>query len=377
VETDTIVIGGGVIGCACAYYLAARGIRSVLLERRGVATEASGANAGVVGASAGIPGRTLEHTKKSLELLARDAEELGRPVELIRQGRVSLASSDDEWAEVQDFAATRQAGGVETRLLSADELRQLEPAVAPGFIGAAYVPADGHVNPFLLTHAYAAGAKRLGAEIRLGAEAIRLEVADDAVTGVLTQTGLIAARQVVVAAGAWSGSLLTPLGMTIPVRPGRGQMLVTEPLPPLTARALRTPQIAIRQDVHGHILIGSAVEDVGFNREVTLPVLSQFCRRAAAVVPALKEARIIRTWAGLRPMTPDSLPIIDTVPGVDGLFLATGHSRTGLTYAAVSAWLLTQLITEGRTDLPLDPFRLDRFATAVADPDAHRGSADA
>lgn len=376
-ESDTIVIGGGVIGCATAYYLASRGIRSVLLERRGIATEASGANAGVVGASVGIPGLTLAHTKKGLELLARDAEELGRPVELVRQGRVSLAANEAEWAEVQDFAATRQAGGVETHLLSADELRQLEPAVASGFIGAAYTPSDGHVNPFLLTHAYAAAAKRLGAEIRLGAEAIRLEVADDGVTGVLTQTGLIAARRVVVAAGAWSGSLLAPLGIRIPVRPGRGQMLVTESLPPLTARALRTPQIGIRQDVHGHVLVGSAVEDVGYNREVTLPVLSQFCRLAAAVVPALRDARIIRTWAGLRPMTPDSLPIIDTVAGVDGLLLAAGHSRTGLTYAAVSAWLLTQLVTESRTDLPLGPFRLDRFAAAVGDPGAHHGSTGA
>ena len=371
-ETDTIIIGGGIIGCASAYYLAARGVRTVLLERRGIATEASGANAGMVGASGGIPGSTLAHTKKSLELLVNDADALGRPVELICQGRVSLAATDAEWAEVQDFAATRQAGGVETHLLPPDELHRLEPAVGPGFIGAAYVPGDGHVNPFLLTHAYAAAARRLGAQVRLGAEAIRIEVADDEVTGVLTQTGLIGAGRVVVATGAWSGPLLAPLGLSIPVRPGRGQMLVTEPLPPLTARALRTSQIGIRQDVHGHILIGSAVEDVGYNREVTLPVLSQFCRLAAAVVPALADARIIRTWAGLRPMTPDSLPIIDTVPGIDGLWLATGHSRTGLTYAAVTAWLLTQLITEGRTDLTLDPFRLDRFAAGVGNPGVHR-----
>ena len=344
----------------------------MVLERRGIATEASGANAGSVGASVGIPGRTIAHTKKSLELLARDAEELGRPVELVRQGRVSLAASEAEWTEVQDFAAARQAGGVETHLLSPAELRQLEPAVGPGFVGAAYVPGDGHLNPFLLTHAYAAAARRLGAEVRLGVEAIRLEVSHDAVTGVRTQAGFITAPRVVVAAGAWSGPLLARLGITIPVRPGRGQMLVTEPLPPLTSRALRTSQISIRQDLHGHVLIGSAVEDVGYNREVTLPMLSQFCRFATAILPALKEARIIRTWAGLRPMTPDSVPIIDAVPGVDGLFVVTGHSRTGLTYAAVSAWLLTQLITEGRTDLPLDPFRLDRFTAAVADADAHR-----
>ena len=371
-EPDTIIIGGGIIGCACAYYLAVNGIRSIVLERRGIATEASGANAGMVGASSGVPGRTLAHTRKSLELLVRDVEDLGRAVELVRRGRLLLSASDAEWADVQEFAAVHQAGGVETRLISADELRSLEPAVAPGYLGAALVPGDGHVNPFLLTYAYAAGARRLGAEIRVGAEAIRIEVPSDAVAGVLTQSGLIPARRVIVAAGAWSASLLAPLGVTIPVRPGRGQMLVTEPLPPITARVLRTTQIGIRQDVHGHVLIGSTVEDVGYNRDVTLPMLSRFCRLAAAVVPALADARIIRTWAGLRPMTPDALPIIDAVPGAQGVFMATGHSRTGLTYAAVSAWLLAQLVSGARTELPLDPFRLERFTPAVADADAQR-----
>jgi glycine/D-amino acid oxidase-like deaminating enzyme len=369
---DAIIIGGGIIGCASAYYLAARGVRSLVLERRGIATEASGANAGMIGASSGVPGKTLAHTKKSRELLARDAEELGRPVELVREGRVVLASNEAEWAEVQEFVATRRAEGIETNLFSADDLRALEPGLGGGFVGAALVPGDGHVNPFLLTHAYAAAARRLGAEVRVGVEAIRLETSGDRVTGVLTQAGPIAASRVIIAAGAWSGALLAPLGIAIPVRPGRGQMLVTEALPPLTSRALRTFEIGIRQDLHGHMLIGSTVEDVGFNREVTLLVLSQFCRLAIAVMPALKDARIIRTWAGLRPMTPDSLAIIDAVPGVAGLFLATGHSRTGVTYAAISAWLLAQLVTEGRTDLPLDPFRLARFPAAVAEPVAYR-----
>jgi glycine/D-amino acid oxidase-like deaminating enzyme len=365
---DTVIIGGGVIGCACAYYLAVRGIRSLVLERRGIAAEASGANAGMIGASSGIPGRTLVHTTKSLDLLTRDAEELDRSVELVREGRVMLASNESGWEAVQEFATMRRQEGVATELLSSDELRRLEPALGDGFAGAAFVPGDGHVNPFLLTHAYAAAARRLGATIHLGVEAIRLEVTGDRVTGVATQAGPIAAPRVVVAAGAWSAALLRPLGIALPVRPGRGQMLVTEALPPLTPRTLRTEEIAIRQDVRGHMLIGSTVEDVGYSREVTLPVLSRFCRLAVGVIPALKDARIIRTWAGLRPMTPDSVAIIDSAPGVDGLFLTTGHSRTGMTYAPVTAWLLSQLLTEGRTDLPLDPFRLGRFPAAVADP---------
>jgi glycine/D-amino acid oxidase-like deaminating enzyme len=367
VETsDVIVIGGGIVGCATAYYLAARGIRPLLLERGGLASEASGANAGMVGASSGLPGKTLAHTKKSFELLVRDAEALGRPVELVRAGRLVLATSEAEWADVCAFAQSRQAAGIETRLLRQEELRSLEPGLGPAVLGGALVPGDGHVNPFLLTYAYAEGARRLGADIRPGVEVLRLDLSGDRVVGVLTPAGPIASSRVVVAAGAWSAPLVARHGVAVPVRPGRGQMLVTEALPPLTARVLRTPSIGIRQDVRGHVLIGSSVEDAGYSHEVTLPVLSEFCRLAAALMPALRDARIIRAWAGLRPMTPDSLPILDLVPGLEGAYLASGHSRTGMTYGPVTGWLAAQLIGDGRTELPLDPFRLERFEPAVA-----------
>jgi glycine/D-amino acid oxidase-like deaminating enzyme len=364
---DLVIIGGGIIGCATAYHLTARGIRPLLLERRGIATEASGANAGMVGASGGIPGKTLAHTKKSLELLTQDAEEFGDPVELVRAGRIMLACSAPEWAEVQEFAATRQREGVETHLYAGDDLRGLEPTLGLNVVGGAFVPGDGHVNPFLLTYAYAAGARRRGAVIQEGVEAIRLELSDDRITSVLTPAGRIATPHVIVAGGAWSRALVAPLGVALPVRPGRGQMLVTEARPPLTARALFTSMIGIRQDVRGHVLIGSSVEDVGYSREVTMPTLARFARLAIELMPDLTQVRIVRAWAGIRPMTPDGLPIIDTAPGVEGLILATGHSRSGISYAAVTGWLLSQLVTEGRTALPLDPFRLARFAPVVVE----------
>jgi sarcosine oxidase subunit beta len=320
----------------------------------------------MVGAASGVPGTTLEHTKKGLELMTAAARELGRPVELVREGRLTLACSDAEWPEVEEFAATRRREGIEVEIVSRDDLRRLEPGLGAHVVGAAFVPGDGHVNPILLTLAYAAAARRLGAEIRQGIEVTRLEVSRDKVTAVLTPAGPIAASRVIVAAGAWSSALMAPLGIALPVRPGRGQMLVTEALPPLTARVLRTTTIGICQDIRGHVLIGSTVEDVGFNREVTVPTLALFARLAGQLMPALTHAQVLRTWAGLRPMTPDSLAIIDSAPGVDGLFLATGHSRTGITYAPVTGWLLAQLVTEGTTALPLAPFRLGRFVTAQA-----------
>jgi sarcosine oxidase subunit beta len=335
-----------------------------VLERRGIAAEASGASAGMVGAASGVPGKTLGHTKKSLELMISAARELGRPVELVREGRLTLACSDGEWPEIEEFAASRRREGIEVEVLSRDDLGRLEPGLGAHVVGAAFVPGDGHVNSILLTLAYAAAARRLGAEIRRGIEVTRLEISRDRVAAVLTPAGPIAVSRVIVAAGAWSRALLAPLGIALPVYPGRGQMLVTEALPPLTARVLRMSTIGIRQDIRGHVLIGSTVEDVGFNREVTLPTMALFARLAEQLMPALATAGVLRAWAGLRPMTPDSLAIIDSAPGVDGLFLATGHSRTGITYAPVTGWLLAQLVTEGTTALPLDPFRLERFVTA-------------
>ncbi len=364
---DAVIIGGGVIGCAAAYYLSTHGIRPLVLERGALGAEASGANAGVVSGSAGVPGFTLAHTRKSLALLAHDAETLGRPVELVLEGRLTLALSPEDVAGVETFAATRRAEGMDVRLLSGDDVREFEPVLGPAVLAAAFTREDGHVNPLLLTHAYAAAARRNGAEIREGVEVSRLEISRDRVAGVVASGESIAAPLVVVAAGAWSAALLAPIGVALPVRPGRGQMLVTAPLPPLTARALRSPVIAVRQDVRGHVLIGSSVEYVGFDRSVTLDVLADFSRIAISIVPALGDAPIVRTWAGLRPMTPDGLPIIDQAPGVSGLLLATGHSQTGVTYAPVTGWLVTQLAARATPELPLDPFRLARFAAATRD----------
>ena len=162
---ETVIIGGGIVGCAAAYYLAARGVRPVVLERRGIAAEASGANAGMVGAASGVPGKTLAHTKKSLELMVSAALELGRPVELVREGRLTLACSDVEWPEVEEFAASRRREGIAVEVVLPDGLRRLEPGLGAHVAGAAFVPGDGHVNPILLTLAYAAAARRLGAEI--------------------------------------------------------------------------------------------------------------------------------------------------------------------------------------------------------------------
>lgn len=367
---DAVIVGGGIIGCAAAYYLSAQGVHPLLLERGALAAEASGANMGIVGASVGLHRGTVAHTRRSMELLARDAEALGRNVEFVRDGRLTVACSEAERPAVREFAAECGREGVEVRLLSGDEARELVPALGPAVLEAAYTPGEGRVNSLLLAYAYAAAARRQGAEILEGVEVTRLATSRGRLTGVVARGDLISTPHVVLAAGAWSPPLLAPLGITLPVAPGRGQVLVTAPLPPITSRAVLTPESGgFVQDVRGHVFIGSTVEHVGFDRSVRLETLAALARTASAIAPALRDAPVIRTWAGLRPMTPDGVPIIDRAPEVSGLVLATGHSRVGVTYAPVTAWLLAQLVTREATELPLEPFRLERFLAAAAGSD--------
>ena len=371
---EVVIVGGGVVGCAVAYNLAGLGMRPLLVERASLAGEASGANQGMVGLSSGIPGLTLPHLQKSLELLARDAEEFGQSVELTRSGRLTMAFTESEWTYLREYAASRRRAGVDIRLLTGPEARQLEPMLGPAVVGAAHLPGDGHVNPFLLTQAYADGARRRGAEILQGEEVTRLEVARGRLIGVRTRTESIAAPSVVVAAGAWSGGLLAPLGIRLPIYPGRGQMLVTAAIRRVSrCGLLRAPGIAIRQDVRGHVLIGSTLEKVDYDRSVDVRTMAWFARAAVEMVPALASASIVRAWAGLRPMTPDGRAVIDTVPEVEGLIISAGHGRGGVTTAPVTGWLVGQLLSQGRTELPLDPFRLARFARAAPGPSTASG----
>jgi glycine oxidase len=143
--------------------------------------------------------------------------------------------------------------------------------------------------------------------------------------------------------------------------PGKGQMLATEPLPPLTERVVLGPITGLRQRRNGQVVIGSDVEYVGFDKQVQQATVNAHFERAVAMLPALREAHIGRTWAGLRPMSPDGLPIVGAAPGVDGLWIATGHSRTGMSYGPGSGCAIADLIARGTTSLPIGTFDPARF----------------
>ncbi len=361
-RTDVVIVGAGILGASLAYFLARAGVRPLVLERAGPAAEASGANAGMIGPSGGIPGKTLALSLLSAELYDQASHELDAPIHFQRGGRLLLAHSASDVTERETFVRERQGLGISLEMLYGPDLREMEPILSEKVIAAAYAPHDGQIDPFQATTAYLSTACRLGARLEVGVEVETLVVESGSVCGVVANGQHITAERVVLAAGAWSGVIAATAGVTLPVVPGRGQMLVTAPVPILTPRVLRAVVIGIRQTVGGHLVIGSEVEFVGYDKHVLPTTLARYCQLIQDTVPTLAAVPVERVWAGLRPMTPDNLPIMGTVRGLPGLDLLTGHGRSGMTYGPASALALAEVILHGSTDIPIAPLSLDRFS---------------
>jgi len=214
------------------------------------------------------------------------------------------------------------------------------------------------VDPLKLVRAVGRAARRHGARILHHCEVTGIRLEGGRVAAVATRDGEIAAGVVVDAAGIFVPDVARMVGIQVPILPQRGQMFQLEALPPL----LHRPVQALRQLRSGTVMLGTTNEFVGHDRRVTYEAGADILARARRLVPALAAARVIRGWAGLRPMSPDGLPIYDAVPGVPGFFVAVGHS--GITLAPITGQVFLDLITKGRTDLPVAPYALSRFTEA-------------
>lgn len=352
---QVIIVGGGVIGAAVAYYLSCAGVETLVLERHQIAGEASGSNAGMVGALVEGPPEIGHLTIRGLQELARLETELEHGFELNLGGRLLLSHTAEQWQAQQAKLQHWQKFGLAAELLDGDALCRMEPLLAREMMtGALFVPGDGQVNPFLLTSALIRSATRRGARVRTGVHVTGLLTSDSAVVGVRTPTEHLWADHVVIASGAWAPELVADCGMHLPVGPGRGQMIVTEPLAPLFPRVLRGPVTGLRQSAAGNLMIGSTVDFHGFDKQVT-PQVGDFLVHWQQVMPSLRSVRVLRTWSGLRPLSEDGNPYIGQVPGYSGLWLAAGHGRYGITWAGVTGLLLSQLMVGARPEVDLGP----------------------
>jgi glycine oxidase len=360
-----VIVGGGIIGCSIAFFLAKAGVRPLILEKTAIAAEASSGGAGLLSTQAhtdeGGPLFDLKLASRALypTLSAELRERTDTDIELRPLGHVVPAFSPEDATVIRRRIAWQTARGLTARWLSPTEARDLEPGLPEALQGAGWFPDDHHVNPTAVTQGLAGSVTRLGGQVRVACPVSSLLLDGERVIGVRTAEGQIAAGVVVFASGAWSGEFQPSAGIPIPVVPAKGQIAVAR-LPEPALRHVVYEEIYVIPRATGEHIIGSTVEYVGFDKGVTMEEIARLLRAATALAPALSESEVVASYGCLRPASADGLPLLGRVPGRPGLILATGHFRNGILLAPITGKLISELILDGTTTIPLDPFRPDR-----------------
>lgn len=356
------------MGLSVACEVARRGRHVTVVERGDhVATESSWAAAGMLSplGEAVTGGPMLAFGLESLALYRDWVAEVegrsGMSVDYGRPGKLQVAMSPSEVQPLRSLLGLGAAAGVKCRWLDAAELRALAPAVTPAAEGALYIEEDGAVDNRLLGPAVARACEKLGVLVRTGTAVTRILGEGGSATGVLLDDGeTIAAGAVLVAAGAWSGGL-EGIPRSLPVRPVRGQMLALRPPRPPSSRVVGHGHVYVVPRSDGRVLLGATMEEVGFEKQTTHEGIAELVDGATEIFPSLASARVVERWSGLRPGTPDGLPLLGTDPDVENLFYATGHFRNGILLAPATARAIAELLETGSSRILPREFHPDRF----------------
>jgi sarcosine oxidase subunit beta len=349
-----VVVGGGLMGLSVAFHLRRLdpGVRVIVLERDRVGAAASGASA----AGVRVMGRDPAERKLALASLARWPEldrELEAPTGYRRGGGLRVALDEATWRAAPAWVAEQRADGVPVELVDAETARKRAPGIALGCRGAAYCAIDGQADAMATVRAFAAAARRLGARVEEGAGARAVVVEGGRVAGVERGSGAREACDVaVVTAGAWTATLLAGLGVRLTLETRPLQMLLTEPAPAVLDPVVSAfdRRLSLKQLDDGAYLIGGGwparITDHATNRyEMLDESVTGSLETARAVYPPLTGRALARSWAGLEAFTPDDLPVIGPVPGIDGLLVATGFSGHGFALGPAVGDLLARLAT--------------------------------
>lgn len=370
-STEVVIIGGGISGTAAAYELARVGVRVVLVEKGALASMASGWTLAGVRQSGRHPAELPLAQAAVRRWMTLDAE-LDAETEYRQEGNLRLARTPDEVPVIAAMAREQRARGLDLTFLPDNAaVRAVAPAIADTVLAASFCPTDGHANPTRTVRAFAAAAERHGATILTETAVTGIDTAGGAVRGIETTRGPIAADVVINVAGVYADRICRMVGLDLPITTAHVAAIQTVPGPSLIAPVIgvANADFAGRQEVSGAFRMtgGSgpwqwpigplAAEDVQPPIHAVAPVLERGC----AILPALRAMRIARLWGGLLDMTPDGLPVIEVTP-VTGFIVAAGFSGHGFCLGPVTGQMLCELATRGAASLPLEPFRLARFA---------------
>lgn len=400
---DVIIAGGGVIGASCAYQLSKRTHLKVALldaKRPGNATRASAGGLWAIGESVGLgcgviffrmmsanrkreskgaavavgastphilPQEFFDFALQSNAMypsLHRELKEIhGMDFKYEKTGLKFVIYDEEDRLYAEHIVACIPHLAHQVRWLNQSELRRAEPSVSHEATGALEFLCDHQVSPFRLADAYTEGARQNGVDLYNNTNVTGVLHHGSRISGVKTgEAGILHCDTLINAAGAWAADMSEmATGIRIPVKPVKGQILLTERMPKILQGCLTTSDCYVAQKDNGEILIGSTTEDKGFDVTTSYPEICGLVKGAVRCIPELKHINLKRTWAGLRPGSPDELPILGRMNGVEGYLNACGHFRTGILTSAITGVLLDKLVNCEPLPLDITPFLADRF----------------
>ncbi len=385
-SADVVVIGGGVVGTAIAYFLVRNNMDVILVEKGAITAGTSGRCEGDVLVCDKMPGFDSRLNKFSQDLFPEIANELDYDISWTRKGSLLAIENEEELEKAKKFCSQLNAEGLPVRILDKYEIHEDEPHLAPDIVGGMETDCDGSLNPMALAYGLVHGAKKLGAKVLTYSAVtdIRLD-ADGCIERVVTEKEEILSKRVVNAAGAWAPEIGKLVGLDIPIKPRQGQMLVAERTFPVARRKVMefgymmakfessdyTRDVTPEMEKYGialvfepteatNFLIGSSRRFVGMDTSCHLDVLRAMAQRAIRFFPVIKDIKIIRSYAGLRPFTPDHLPIISETE-VPGFYVAAGHEGDGIGLSLITGKLISQMICGEQPSITIEPLKLSRF----------------
>lgn len=372
---EVIIVGGGVVGNAAAYYLAKRGVEVIVLEGSdSIGHGGSSRNGGGVRQS-GRDVRELPYAIYGIKnIWPTLSEELGVDVEYVRKGNLRLGLNEDHIKILEGLTANAQGLGLDVTMVSAEEVKDICPHLSDQVVGASWCPTDGHANPMKTTLAYFKRARELGVTFISGAKVTAIKKIRGKARQVVVEDGTIfEGEHIILAAGYESRFVADSVGINIPMYPYFGSAIVTEAQPKMFDIMLGVAPAEIygHQCAHGSFVFGSGTgleptkkPDMDDLKLMSLEG-SANCRGIMKYVPKLKDAKIVRTWGGWMDMTPDGVPVISPVEEVPGLIIACGMCGHGFGTAPAVGYMLSQMVVGEKTVCDLMPLRYDRFKSSL------------
>ena len=384
---DIVVIGGGIMGAAIAYYSSKAGLDITVLEKKELASGTSSRCDGNILAIDKDPGFDSQMSLKSQQLVHELSKELEISFEYRNPGSILVCENDNEMDAAQKWVTQQQEAGLEFKMLDREDLRNESKYFADNLYGGLECKTDSTVNPYMLTYSMFHSAKKQGAKIHTNTEVKNLRKNKNNQFVIETNQETFTANQVVNACGVWAPVIGEMVDVKIPIHPRKGQLIVASRQQPVGLRKVmefgyliskfggerKVDEIMEKYGValvfepteSQNFLIGSSREFNGFDTKVNHEVTKYIAKRAVRFYPKMADMTMIRTYAGLRPWTEDHLPIVSNIDEVPGFYVAAGHEGDGISLAAVTGKVMQEMLSEAETCIPIEPLRYDRFKERV------------